>query len=297
MHIKFRAEFIFKCDIEDHLLAYCFVVGLKEDIREALELWSPRTLREAIYLAKIQESMLKENMWVENVEMKSDKGLEELELQVETRVNTSTNGVTGEIQRDENLNILAAVNDLQKQTTKNVSVVSSLNVMQISNQARASTNANDMHKRYENVCKRNMHNFDPGGGMIPASIFSIEDGILELVLKVHVISSTNANFSAIYVHLLELQFPVLKTFATAFIPPCFSSRENAFCGYHKVMEVGIKVCNKEKRKNMLKGRDGEREGTTENDFEISSSLKLVFKNGDTKWYDKGEENRVIHVWE
>lgn len=85
-----------------------------------MELFSPRNLQEAIYLAKFQESLLKKSLWVENEQMKSDKGLDEFELPVETRINTSVNGVTGEIRRDENLNTLVIIKDLQKRATNNV---------------------------------------------------------------------------------------------------------------------------------------------------------------------------------
>ncbi|XP_017247330.2 transportin-1 [Daucus carota subsp. sativus] len=73
MHIKNRAEFIFKRKFDDDLLSYCFVEGLKEDFRDALELWAPRTLQEAIILARYQEFLLEESSMVVNVEMKCDK--------------------------------------------------------------------------------------------------------------------------------------------------------------------------------------------------------------------------------
>lgn len=112
--------------------------------------------------------------------------------------------------------------------------------MQIGNHTRSSMVANNMHNMYGNARKRNIHNFDHGGGIVSASNSSIGYGILGLVLKVHAMSRINADVSTSYNHLLEIQFPVLKNSATAFIPPGFISHENAFGGRHKVMEVGIK---------------------------------------------------------
>lgn len=186
--------------------------------------------------------------------------------------------------------IPGCVTDPLKRLARNIDVSSSLNVMQLISQPRVKI-ANASKMGYGNAGK----NFDPGGGTIAASLLTIVEGILELVLKVRVMSSINSDVSASYDHLLELQFQVLKNSVTAFIPPGFTSHENAFCGYHKIMEVGIEVRNKEKRKSMLKGGYGESEGITENVFEICCSLNLVDKNGDTKRYEKGEEIKVIEL--
>lgn len=75
MHIKARDEFIFECEFDDELLAYYFIDGLKEEIREALELWAPQTLQEAISLAKFQESVLAEILMVEAMKKKYEDGL------------------------------------------------------------------------------------------------------------------------------------------------------------------------------------------------------------------------------
>uniref|UniRef100_A0A166CXI3 Uncharacterized protein n=1 Tax=Daucus carota subsp. sativus TaxID=79200 RepID=A0A166CXI3_DAUCS len=74
MYVKNRAELIFKRKFDDDLLSYCFVEGLKEDLRDALELWAPRTLQEAIILAKYKELLLEESLMVVNVVMKCEKG-------------------------------------------------------------------------------------------------------------------------------------------------------------------------------------------------------------------------------
>lgn len=81
MHVKSKAEFIFKREFDDDLLSYCFVEGLKEELRDDLELWAPKTQQEAIYLAKFQESLLEEILLVEAIQMKSNKEQKELELQ------------------------------------------------------------------------------------------------------------------------------------------------------------------------------------------------------------------------
>ncbi|KAL8121371.1 hypothetical protein AgCh_018200 [Apium graveolens] len=145
VHVKNRVEFILKREFDDDLLSFCFIEGLKEELRDALEFWAPWTLQEAITLATFQQSLLEESVLVEIEEMKSDKRLDQFELPVEKRSKTSVNGVAGEICRDENLSTHAIVKDLQKQTTKNIIVVPSLNVIQIRNKTRVSTVANNMH--------------------------------------------------------------------------------------------------------------------------------------------------------
>ncbi|KAL8125324.1 hypothetical protein AgCh_012854 [Apium graveolens] len=242
VHVKNRAEFIFKREFEDDLLSFCFVEGLKEELRDALEFWAPQTLQEAITLATFQQSLLEESVLAENEEMKLDKRLDDIEFPVETRSKTSVNGVAGEIRRDENLSTHAIVNDLWKQTTKNIIVVPGLNVIQIRNTTRVFTVVNNMHKWYATACKRNIHNFDPGGGLVPVYIFSFRDGLFQLVLKVHIISSSDADVGFSSDPLLQLQISVLKNSGTAIIPPGFTFHENAFYGCDKVMEVEVQQC-------------------------------------------------------
>ncbi|XP_074357642.1 uncharacterized protein LOC141697255 [Apium graveolens] len=211
MRIKSRAEFIFECEFADIVLAYCFVVGLKEEIREALELWSPGTLQEAIYLAKFQESLIKEILLVEAMQIKSVE--EQTELELQKRIIKDINVISNlEVEQTVTISInldkrssCTRDNDLQKQIKENVSVIPSLKVMQ--NTDKKVTIANNLDMRYGNACS--IRNFDPGGCTILASILSIEEGFLGLELKVHAMSS-------------------------------FISQEKAFCGHHKVMEVDIK---------------------------------------------------------
>ncbi|KAL8091787.1 hypothetical protein AgCh_034154 [Apium graveolens] len=79
IHVKNRAEFIFRSEFDDDLLSYCFIEGLKEELRDALEVWAPQTLQEAITLDAFQQSLFEESVLVDKMEMKSDTGLKDLE--------------------------------------------------------------------------------------------------------------------------------------------------------------------------------------------------------------------------
>lgn len=120
MHIKSRAEFIFQRSFDDGLLVYCFIDGLKVEIREALELSAPQTLERAFDLAKFQESAL-EGMFL---------GFNEFELQVHT--------ITG-------------VNELSRgvHRVKDVDAPSSLTVMQLITQPGAATIVIALDKKEE----------------------------------------------------------------------------------------------------------------------------------------------------
>ena len=62
---------------------------MKEEIQEALELWAPQTLQEAVNLARFQESLINDRLLVETVDMKSEMGLKEL-LQANTEISATT---------------------------------------------------------------------------------------------------------------------------------------------------------------------------------------------------------------
>lgn len=88
-----KVEIAFGRKFKDDLLCYHFVIGLKEEIRDALDMWSPKTLQEAINLAKFQESLLGQKLIVK-------EALDEVNVVQDDSTKSLMNEKQGDVQEE-----------------------------------------------------------------------------------------------------------------------------------------------------------------------------------------------------
>lgn len=105
---------------------------------------------------------------------------EEISSMVLTKMKEIAEAYLGNTIKNVVVTVLAYFNDSQKQATKDVGLISGLNVMRIINEPTASAIAYGLYKKATFVGEKNVLIFHLGGGTFDVSLLTIEEGIFEV---------------------------------------------------------------------------------------------------------------------
>lgn len=190
LQTKDLAEYVYDFVFTEEILAHNFVNGLKEEIRETIDLWSLKTLQGAVNWAKFQELQFEERLLFEASEVEyeisealrrmfaeipapnMDYGNKVTPKNIEVAVEKKCSRVLMNIRASDKalscksdvVTMTTHFNNPQMQAAKDATIFSGLGLMQIANELTPTTYAYELaNESSRNVGKTNAFTFDPGG--------------------------------------------------------------------------------------------------------------------------------------